>query len=202
MLLLCCLSGCALFKSGESPGRGCYQNLNQLLVHTELKKVFADIALELCTEQCDGCAEPKRMVCRADGSTTVESTGEISPQTIMVTDFVDLQSLLPNQQGLLMGELMRGSLNGQCCYRILQAEFSSFFRLSEKGLVVLSRNANDIKQTSYRQPECIVGTYSFMNNKLVIFVRRISTVTGRISKIVMREIDYRCDGSKVTYKVR
>lgn len=201
LLLLCCISGCVATKAGDTSGRGCYQNLNQLLEHTELKKIFADIAIEMCKERCDGCAEPLKTGC-GSGGTAESPAPESPPQTVLVTDFVDLQSFIPHQQGLLMGELMRGSLNSQCCYRIVQAEFSRFFTLSEKGLVVLSRKAADIKNDTYSQPECIVGTYSFMNNKLIIFVRRINTVTGKISKIVMREIDYRCVGNQVTYQVK
>jgi hypothetical protein len=190
-------AGCTTFGSfsdsiNNEPG---YQNSpKQLLEHTELKQVFDDIAAELCTDSCPGNT-------RDTAAATVECD-EINRQTVLVTDFVDLQSFVPNLQGLLMGELMRGSLNNRCCYRIIQAEFSRFFKLSDKGLVVLSRNINELKNDDYKQPECVVGTYSFLNNKLIIFARRINTVTGRISKMVTREIDYSYIGNKLVYKVK
>ena len=123
-------------------------------------------------------------------------------RTVLVADFVDLQNLLPNQTGILMGELMRGSLNSVCNYGIIQAEFSKYFKLSEKGLLVLSRDVSDIKIDTYSQSECIVGTYSIMNNKLMIFARRINTGSGLISKMVTKEVDFECGDDSWNYTVR
>jgi hypothetical protein len=108
---------------------------------------------------------------------------------VLVTDFADIQSFQPNQAGLLMGELMRGSLSNVCCYKIIQAEFGKYFKLSENGLVVLTRNATEIKNDEYAKSEAIVGTYSYMNNnKVVIFARRMNTETGKISRMVTKEV--------------
>jgi hypothetical protein len=170
------------------------QNLDQL----ELKSIFLDIAKELCTDSCGDCGKPNQSCGPAEG----KGPDLEQQRTVLVADFVDLQNFLPNQYGVVMGELMRGSLNISCCYRIVQAEFSKYFKLTESGLVVLSRNVNDIKTDKYNQPECIVGTYSFLNSKLIIFVRRINTTTGQITKMVMREIDFKCDQNKVTYTVK
>jgi hypothetical protein len=133
----------------------------------------------------------------------------IQRQTVMVTDFVDVQSYVPKRSGLLMGELMRGSLNKICCYKIIQGEFSKYFNLSADGLVVLTRDASQIKDDEYYQHEVVVGTYNYLQdyyhlrrNKLVIFVRRIDTQTGKISKIVTRELNYYCDGREIKYTVR
>ncbi len=198
------LSGCYSVggNSNGNSGGGCYhQNFNNLLEHTDLKKVFADIAKELCVDVCGDCgtqvgSQTKTACLQNDKN---ESSNEILKRTVLVTDFVDIQSFLPKQQGILMGELMRGSLNNSCCYRIVQAEFSKYFKLSESGLIVLSRNPEIIKNDEYNQSECIVGTYSMMNNKLLLFVKRINTVTGKISKMVTREINYHCSGSQITY---
>lgn len=199
LILSVSAAGCALpglFGDTAISDAGYQNSPRQLLEHTDLKKIFDDIAAELCTDSCGRNAhysESDSMIC-----------DEINRQTVLVTDFVDLQSFVPNLQGMLMGELMRGSLNNRCCYRIIQAEFSRFFKLSEKGLVVLSRNIQEIKNDDYKQPECVVGTYSFLNNKLIIFARRINTVSGRISKMVTREIDYSYSYSenKLVYKVK
>jgi hypothetical protein len=123
--------------------------------------------------------------------------------TVLVTDFADLQTFIPNQSGLLMGELMRAGLNKTCCYKIIQAEFAKYFKLSENGLVVLTRNVNEIKKDEYSQSEAIVGTYNYLNNnKVVVFVRRINMATGRISKMVTREVNYSCLGRSVRYSVK
>lgn len=196
------LAGCFAANAPPPVNRsgGCYQqNFNNLLEHTELKKVFADIANELCIDTCSDCGQQPRVACSQNDQSL--SPADITRRTVLVTDFVDIQSFIPKQQGILMGELMRGSLNSNCCYRIVQAEFAKYFKLSESGLVVLSRNVGVIKHDEYKQPECIVGTYSIMNNKLIIFVRRINTDTGKISKMVTREINYHCLGNQITYTI-
>jgi hypothetical protein len=182
-----------------SGGNACADgNPRQLLEHTDLKSLFDGIATEICADACEGAAEPGT----AAASVPAKPNERCSGETILVTDFVDLQSLAPQKHGLLMGDLMRSALNSRCGYRIVQAEFSSYFRLSESGLVVLSRNSADIRNREYRQSECVVGTYSFVGTKLIITVRRISTLTGRITRMVTREIDYTCSGDSVSHSVR
>ena len=122
----------------------------------------------------------------------------------MVTDFADIQSFMPNPSGLLMGELMRGGLNDVCSYKIVQAEFAKYFKLSENGLVVLTRQVSEVKKDAYSQPDVIVGTYSYLNNnKVLIFVRKINTESGIISRMVTRELNYTCLARSVTgYSVK
>lgn len=193
--------------SPVSDGKACGNATpRQLLEHTDLKGLFDGIALEICSEGCDGAVDHDTGVTAPQGpappSVPARPIERCAGETILVTDFVDLHTLSPQKHGLLMGELMRSSLNSRCGYRIVQAEFSSYFRLSENGLVVLSRNSADIKSREYRQSECVVGTYSFVGAKLIVTVRRISTLTGRITRMVTREIDYTCSGDTVSHWVR
>jgi len=178
-------------------GGACYgKSFSQLLEITDLKDVFRGIAKGLCSEPCGDCIAP------TSPQTSCKGFAEEQLKTILVTDFVDLQSFVPNSQGLLMGELMRASLNNDCCYKIVQAEFGKFFNLSEKGLVVLTRRIEDIKTEDYPRPEVIAGTYSYLNNKIVIFARKINTTTGGISRMITREIDYSCQGMEINYTVK
>lgn len=196
---LCLLSGCVT----DMVYGPCYgKTLPQLLDSTTLKPLFQEMAYELCTDSCTDCA-----VRNPDGTLKVTpktcSLEEIKRQTVLVTDFVDLKSYVPGDSGLLMGELMRGSLNQVCCYKIVQAEFGKYFRLNENGLVSLTRRVSEIKRDDYPQPEAVVGTYNYLNNsKVVLFVRRINTTTGYVTKMVTREIDYSCIGRKVVYGVK
>ncbi|NTV49373.1 MAG: hypothetical protein HGB32_05325 [Geobacteraceae bacterium] len=172
------------------------KTFNQLLESTELKPIFNDIARELCTEPCvteDGTLSENRSKC--------SSGNDSKDYSVLITDFVDIQSFAPASQGLLMGELMRGSLSSVCSTKITQVEFAKFFNLNEKGLVVLSRKISEIKKDEYDQTEAIVGTYSYLNNKIVIFARKINVVSGKISRMVTREIDYNCAGGNVSYSV-
>ena len=200
LLIISCalwlLSGCA-DSLPHNFGGDCYnKTLPILLDSTDLIPLFQDIATELCVETSSDCLAP---VEEGGGSTqNCANRAEANPMTVLVTDFADIQTFLPNQSGLLMGELMRGSLNKVCNYRIIQAEFAKYFKLSENGLVVLTRKVNEIKKDTYSQPEAIVGTYNYLNNnKVVIFVRRINTETGKISRMVAREINYTCTGRSV-----
>lgn len=200
LILLCVtglLTGCAA-SIPRTFGGDCYnKTLPMLLDSTDLKSLFQDISAELCVDTCSDC-----LVQGISGKGTNQicaNRDEINRLTVLVTDFADIQSFLPNQSGLLMGELMRGGLNKVCCYKIIQAEFSKYFKLSENGLVVLTRKVSEIKKDVYSQPEAIVGTYNYLNNnKVVIFVRKINTDTGKITKMVTREINYTCTGRSVT----
>lgn len=192
-------SGCAGTML-NSPCTG--RTLPQLLDATNLKALFQEMAYELCTDSCSDCA-----VRDADKVMQVVPTScgfeETRRQTVLVTDFVDIKSFMPEHSGLLMGEMMRGSLNRVCCYKIVQAEFGKYFKLNEHGLVSLTRRVSEVKQDDYQQPEAVVGTYNYLNNsKVVLFVRRINTTTGHVVKMVTREIDYSCIGRQISYGVR
>jgi hypothetical protein len=202
--LVCILAMVALLAGGCASTQGpCHgKSLAQLLDATDLKSLFQQAAYELCTENCRDCIRKS-----PDGTVVVLpdlcSTDDIKRQTVLVTDFVDIKTYAPEQHGLLMGELMRGSLNQVCCYRIVQAEFGKYFKLNENGLVSLTRRISDVKQDSYPQPEAVIGTYNHVNsNKMVLFVRRINTTTGQVVKMVTREIDYSCNGRQIYYGVR
>lgn len=213
LLMVChvfsiCFTGCATSQKTNSL---CYYGMKLTLPlaleSTDLKSLFEDISAELCV---DGCADWVTAIPDETGGIIHTVDREIvQRQTVMVTDFVDVQSYIPNRSGILMGELMRAGLNKTCCYKIIQGEFARYFKLSTDGLVVLTRDIAEIKDDEYAQPEVVVGTYNYLQdsyhlrrNKLVIFVRRINTQTGKISKIVMRELNYYCDGREMKYTVQ
>ena len=191
------LTGCASESAAKRYSTCSGKSFNQLLESTDLKPLFNDIARELCTEPCV-----------TEGETTSEiklkcsaANEDNKSYSVLITDFVDIQSFTPASQGLLMGELMRGSLSSVCGTKITQVEFAKFFNLNAKGLVVLSRKVSEIKKDEYDQTEAIVGTYSYLNNKIVIFARKINVVSGKISRMVTREVDYNCAGGNVSYTI-
>jgi len=99
-----------------------------------------------------------------------------------------------------MGEMTRGSLKQVCCYKIVRAEFGKYFKLSDNGLISLTRRVSEIKKDDYPEPEAVVGTYNYLNNsKVVLFVRRSNTTTGYVTNMVTREIDYSCIGRQIRY---
>lgn len=198
-LLILMLGGCA--TAPERYG-ACYgKPLPVLLDSTDLKALFDDIASDLCVDSCNDCSA--RPVDANSGIKVCANRDEINRQTVVVTDFADIQTFVPNQPGLLMGELMRAGLNKKCCYKIVQAEFGKYFKLSENGLIVLTGKASEIKKDEYLQSEAIIGTYNYLNNsKVLVFVRRINTETGKITKMVTRELDNSCAGRLLRYTVK
>lgn len=197
MLLIVFFTGCAAPNSAKRYSACSGKSFNQLLESTDLKPLFNDIALELCSEPC-----VKEGGKTSGSSSKCSAANDSNDYSILVTDFVDIQSFSPASQGLLMGELMRGSLSSVCRTKITQVEFAKFFNLNEKGLVVLSRKVSEIKKDEYDQNEAVVGTYSYLNNKVVVFARKINVVSGKISRMVTREIDYNCAGGSVGYTVK
>lgn len=192
------LNGCAA-QSVIARRSACNgKTFNQLLESTDLKPLFNDIASELCTEPCVSGGE----AAQSGKESRCSSAKDKNDYSVLITDFVDIQSFTPASQGLLMGELMRGSLSSICSTKITQVEFAKFFNLNEKGLVVLSRKVSEIKKDEYDQTEAVVGTYSYLTNKIVIFARKINVVTGKISRMVTREVDYNCAGGSVSYTVK
>ncbi|MCX8026367.1 MAG: FlgO family outer membrane protein [Thermodesulfovibrionales bacterium] len=121
---------------------------------------------------------------------------------IVITDVVDIKSLKPRRIGMLMSEMLRNSFNNVCCNKIFQAEFSRYFKLNQNGLVVLTRDASEIKNEGYPFSEAIVGTYNITKDRLYIFFRRINIHTGQVSRFTTREISFQCIGDTVIKSVK
>ncbi|MCX5838358.1 MAG: FlgO family outer membrane protein [Deltaproteobacteria bacterium] len=203
-LVLISLSGCVRVFDNDDYN---YQTIDQRLDEVALKNLFDAISLDFCKSSCSDCASPCTEIIKNSEPIRLSDGTLIQPpyeqETVIVTDFVDLQSFEPEGAGLLMAELMRGSLHNVCCNRVVQGEFSKYFKLTDKGLVVLSRSSKDIKKDEYPGRYIVVGTYEYGSNKLMIFVKKINISTGKIDRMVTRELDFMRDYSgKVTYEVR
>ncbi|MFQ3573750.1 MAG: FlgO family outer membrane protein [Thermodesulfovibrionales bacterium] len=121
---------------------------------------------------------------------------------IIITDVVDIKTLTPKRIGMLMSEMTRSSFNNVCCNKIFQGEFGRYFRLDERGLVVLTRDPSEIKNNEYPFAEAIVGTYNITKDRLHIFFRRINVFTGQATRFTTREISFQCIGDSVIKSVK
>jgi hypothetical protein len=198
------LSGCVRVSDNDRYNQ---QTIDDRLDGVALKPLFDSMSLEFCESSCSDCETPctqfteNHEPARLSEGSVIGAT--CKQETVIVTDFVDLQTFEPKHAGLLMAELMRGSLHKVCCNRILQGEFSKYFKLTDKGLVVLTRSSDNIKKNEYSGRDVVVGTYEYSCNKLMIFVKKINISTGRIERMVTRELDFDRDyWGNVTYKVR
>jgi hypothetical protein len=192
ILLALALTGCATTNlEWPKKNEGCYVTLDNQLKLLDLKLLFHDLASDLCQNKT------------AHGNNNDPRQQEESLQgTLLVTDFVDLKSLKPKPAGILMGELMRSSLNSACGYNIQQAELSSYFSLTDKGLAVLTRNSDAIRQDNVSEHDFVVGTFNHSPDKLILFVKKFDLESGTISSISSKEIDFDCSGDRVSYRIR
>lgn len=173
-LFLFLLSGCASFSSYNKIAY-CH-DADEQLSNVKLQKYFDDMAKELCSDSCSGQS--------------------CSNYSIAVPDFVDMQTLAPQKIGVLMGELMRSSLNKVCGYNIIQVKFSYLFKMSDSGVITLTKNFSDALKSQYASlsvKNCIAGTYSNTSNKLYIFARIINNSDGKIIKMTSKEVKLSCD---------
>lgn len=186
------LTGCAHSNSGVYERSGPHRSLDSRLETIDLKALFNAIASEFCSDAC--CGE-KDLSSHGDCSTPADAAwcGQAG-ERVIVTDFVDLQSFEPKKSGLVMAELLRGSLNQSCGHRVIQGEFSKYFKVSDQGLVILSRSASDIGR-DYTGRHVVVGTYEYNRNKLLLFVKKINTSDNQIVRMVTKEIDFSPNGA-------
>lgn len=151
----------------------------EILAKLDLQDLFHQIAQEICHEDS---------LCHED--------------VVLVTDTVEIKSLVPKRGGLFLSELMRNSVKNHCCYRIMQAEFGRYFKLDARGLVSLTRDASEIKNQDFPFTFAIVTTYSLTRDRLYIFARKINVRTGQIVRFIGRDVAFQCIGDAVIRSVR
>ncbi len=118
----------------------------------------------------------------------------VSGKTVIVTDFVDLETLKPGKSGLLLAELLKSKLSQLCNTKVVQVEFSKYFTIGKNGLRVLTRNVYELKGVSQPVMIAVVGTFNLSQNKLYLFSHVVNVQTGIVYKIVGEEIPYRIEG--------
>lgn len=127
----------------------------------KLEEPFKEIALEICSKE----AHP-----------------------IVIPDFLEIKSLKASSVGLILGELLRSHYSQECRGKIIQVEFPKHFQLTHEGLISLTRNPELIKHQQIAIKEAVIGTYSYTDSSLRVFVRQIDVETGVIKKMITKEI--------------
>ena len=103
------------------------------------------------------------------------------PKKIIVTDFVDLTSLKNNLNiGYILSNSIKDSLINIAKANVIESEISNYFKLSANGLRLLTRDIKKVKSINYKVDNAIVGTYTYNENELIIFVKLINLKTGII----------------------
>lgn len=111
---------------------------------------------------------------------SIFSNSEV-PSKIIVTEFVDLTSLNNNTRlGYVLSNSIKNSLINKFKASVIEAEVSKYFKLSNNGLKILSRDIDNIKTTNFNVKKAVVGTYTYTDSEIVVFVKLVNLQTGII----------------------
>jgi len=103
------------------------------------------------------------------------------PNKVIVTDFVDITSLDNHSRlGYVLSNNIKNSLINNFDIEVIEAEVSKYFKISGNGLKILSREIEKLRSTNFKVQHAIVGTYTYTDNELILFVKLIDLKTGII----------------------
>ncbi len=103
------------------------------------------------------------------------------PEKIIVTDFVDISSLKNNSKiGYILSNSIKDSLINIYNANVIESEVSKYFKLSGNGLRLLTRDVNKVKTLNYNVENAVVGTYTYTEHELIVFIKLINLKTGII----------------------
>ena len=114
---------------------------------------------------------------------------------LLVPDAVEVHSYQPNEFGMSVSELFRESINKRCQTPVKQVEMVRYFNLNQNGLIALSRNNADLRETSVALPTAMVATYDISPDKLIVIARAIRIEDSVITRITSREVSWRCSAT-------
>jgi hypothetical protein len=116
---------------------------------------------------------------------------------LLVADFVNVNTLKTEQNSLVMSDMLRTYLANLPGKRVIQVEFGKDIRLSDSGVISLTRNIDLANKQKVGANQVVVGTYLDLQSKLIINLRAIDPTNQIISSAVVRELKYSCSGGKL-----
>lgn len=116
---------------------------------------------------------------------------------LLVADFVNVNTLKTEQNSLVMSDMLRTYLANLPGKRVIQVEFGKDIRLSDSGVISLTRNIDLANKQKVGANQVVVGTYLDLQSKLIINLRAIDPTNQIISSAVVRELKYSCNGGKL-----
>ncbi len=122
------------------------------------------------------------------------STADVEPNDFIVTDFVDLTSLQNySKLGYILSNSIKNSLITKYKARVVEAEVSKYFEISGNGLRILSRNIKRLRTDNFKLSRGVVGTYTYTDEEIVIFVKLIDLKTGIIEGSYEQKLPMNCE---------
>ena len=176
------LSGCATgvehFDSTflkEHPLQECGITRDEAVARIDIRRLLSEATKEICAPALDP-----------------DETGLKPLAAYVVPDMVDIQTYTPAALGISMGELLRANVFNLCKVPVRQVEVSSAIKFDSSGMVILSRDLDQLKQKAFPTETAVIGTYHLQRNRLTVVVRRVSLDNSLISAISTREARWRC----------
>jgi len=122
------------------------------------------------------------------------ATADVEPNDFIVTDFVDLTSLQNySKLGYILSNSIKNSLIAKYKARVVEAEVSKYFEISGNGLRVLSRDIKMLRTDNFELSRGVVGTYTYTDEEIVIFVKLIDLKTGIIEGSYAKKLPMNCE---------
>ena len=104
-----------------------------------------------------------------------------TPERLIVSDFVDLNSLEnKSAMGYILSNSIKNSLVNLKKIKIIEAELSKNFKISQNGLRVLTRDIKDMKSKDFNVEKAVVGTYTYNEAEIIVFIKLINLKNGLI----------------------
>lgn len=129
-----------------------------------------------------------------DAVASLFKTAEINPKNFIVTDFVDLTSLQNySKLGYILSNSIKNSLITQYWAKVVEAEVSKYFEISGNGLRVLSRDIRRLRTNSFDINRAVVGTYTYTDEEIVLFVKLIDLESGIIEGSYAKKLPMTCE---------
>ena len=109
---------------------------------------------------------------------------------IVISDFINIDTWKVDSKGILFSEYMKAALSKVCSCEIYEVKLRRSLKLSEEGLVALTRNAYEVKNRNIQARWIILGTYRETEYGVTIFVKLVDFMTGKVKKVVVGRFSY------------
>jgi hypothetical protein len=121
-------------------------------------------------------------------------TSKVEPKGFIVTDFVDLTSLQNySKLGYILSNSIKNSLIQKYNAKVVEAEISKYFEISGNGLRILSRDIKLLRTDTFEISRAVVGTYTYTDEEIIIFVKLIDLKTGIIEGSYAKKLPMTCE---------
>ena len=156
----------------------CDLSEREVLARVDLKQVMDALVTGLCPSVAGN--KPRFAVLQTDDS------------PLLVTDVVNIQTLVAGPMGLALGDVLKASVYDVCRVPIRQVENVRDFRLNSGGFSGLSRDPERIREPDFMASDAIVATFSQQPRKLTLVGKRIVVNESTIVAVSTKTVTWSC----------